>query len=668
MAFGFEEAFLTPQTAEFMPQPPAKPVVPDDAFEVAYTTPDRALLTDAELMTIPAGEVVCFDSEVYINYSLFVFKHSTSGKYLVFEYPYDTGKLAWVLQHFLIVGFNSKGYDLLIATLALTDATPGALKSLSNKIIEKEDYFAGMTPYQFEQAYKLKIIRTNNIDLKEVAPLVGSLKLYAGRLHCKRMQDLPYPEDTMLTLDQKALLKTYCMNDVDNTELLLNYLKPQLNLRYKLSNLYSVDLRSRSDAQIAESVIARELTRLTGQEPRKPLNPVTHYRYQIPSFLSYHHQVLQELLSIIRSEVFTIDEHGSVKIPDLLTKLDLRIARTAYRIGAGGLHSTEKSQTCKASDGSLLLDRDVASYYPNIILNQQLCPNHLGKMFLEVYRSIVDQRLTAKKNGDKVVADALKITINGTFGKLGNRWSLLYAPELLFQVTLTGQLCLLLLIDMIEKRGWGMHVVSANTDGVLIECNFRMRETLNGIIAEWERTTGFVTEETEYQAVYSRDVNNYIAIKKDGSFKVKGAFSERGSAGDSPLSRNPEAFVATDAAIAFLAVGTPIETTIYSCNDIRRFLIVRNVKGGAKKSGKYLGKTIRWYYSTQMQTDIQYVLSGNKVPNSDGGKPLMELQDEIPADLDYEKYVAMASEILVHVGARKPDAYKRGELFTFYKS
>lgn len=663
----FNENFLTPQTAEFIVKlPPIESITVEDQFEVSYTIPERHFLTDAELMQLPAGSAMTFDSEVYINYYLFAFKHLDTGKYLAFTFPADVGKLAWVLQRFLIIGFNSRNYDMMIVTLALTGAQPKELKTLSNKIINEDKI--KFLPYQFEQSYKLKVIPTNHIDLIEVAPLQGSLKLYAGRLHCKRMQDLPIAEDAFLTPEDKSEIKNYCLNDVDNTELLLNFLKPQLDLRYSLSNIYNVDLRSKSDAQIAESVIGRELQRLTGQAPQKPLNRTTYFFYQVPSCLKYHHQVLNELLELLRKHPFEIDDNGTIKLPPLVTKLDLRIAKSTYRIGAGGLHSSEVSLTHKAENGVLLLDRDVASYYPAIILNQGLYPQHLGPAFLNVYKSIVDQRLTAKKSGDKVTSNALKITINGTFGKLGNRWSLLYSPELLFQVTLSGQLYLLLLIDMIEKRGWGLHVISANTDGVLIECHYRMRETLNDVVAEWERITGFTTEETEYSAVYSRDVNNYIAITKDGNIKTKGTYSERGSAGDSPLSRNPEAFVCVDAVIAFLCVGTPIETTIYDCPDIRRFLIVRNVKGGAIKSGRYLGKTIRWYYSTEIHQDIKYVLSGNKVPNSDGGRPLMELCDNIPADLNYEQYISIANDMLIELGVRKPDPYKRGQLFTFYRA
>src|SRR5665648_505827 len=114
-----------------------------------------------------------------------------------------------------------------------------------------------------------------------------------------------------------------------------------------------------------------------------------------------------------------------------------------------------------------LIDKDCTSYYPSIILGLRLYPTHMGDCFLEVYETIVNKRLEAKRNKDKVVANALKITINGSFGKLGSKYSNLYAPDLLIQVTLTGQLALLMLIEMIE--GIGISIVSGNTDGIVIK-------------------------------------------------------------------------------------------------------------------------------------------------------------------------------------------------------
>src|SRR3546814_14028970 len=60
---------------------------------------------------------------------------------------------------------------------------------------------------------------------------------------------------------------------------------------------------------------------------------------------------------------------------------------------------------------------------------------------------------TLFRSGNKPVADSLKIVINGSFGKFGSKYSILYAPNFLTQTTLTGQLSILLLIEMLEMAG-----------------------------------------------------------------------------------------------------------------------------------------------------------------------------------------------------------------------
>jgi DNA polymerase elongation subunit (family B) len=272
----------------------------------------------------------------------------------------------------------------------------------------------------------------------------------------------------------------------------------------------------------------------------------------------------------------------------------------------------------------------------------------MGPEFLTIYKEIVKRRLEAKKNKNKVIDAGLKIAINGTFGKLANVYSAIYSPDLLIQVTITGQIALLMLIEALEISG--IKVISANTDGVTMYIH-KEQEKLYATITEWwERTTGYVTEEARYSALYSRDVNNYIAIKPDGKDKSKGAYSEYGSARNSPLSRNPQMMVCNDAVKAFLATGTPVEATIRDCTDLRRFVTVRSVTGGARKSGQYLGKTVRWYQSNVMRGCIEYVTSGNKVPDSDGAMPLMELPDSFPIDLDYVWYIEKANGILEDLG------------------
>ena len=242
--------------------------------------------------------------------------------------------------------------------------------------------------------------------------------------------------------------------------------------------------------------------------------------------------------------------------------------------------------------------------------------------------------------------NALKLTINGGFGKFGSKYSLLFAPDLMIAVTMTGQMSLLMLIEMIELVG--IPVVSGNTDGIVIKCPVERYEELNSIIAEWEAITRFETEETRYKAIYCRDVNNYLAVK-DNECKVKGCYAERGSALNSVLSKNPENLICSDAVIMLIAKDVPIEQTIMECKDIRRFISLRQVKGGGEKNGIYLGKVIRYYYAKGETGCINYVISGNKVANSDGAFPCMDLPETFPDNIDYDKYLQLTNEMLFDI-------------------
>lgn len=667
----FQESQLTLQDDLFIKRatPPKKQgsTAFQDEFELVYSRAKREYLTDAELAAIPRGEVFVFDSEAFINYWVVGFKHSNSGKYLVFDLHSggilaNRDKLTWVMNRFLVIGFNSRTYDLPMLSLALDGYDAKELKKASNAIIFQE-----YQPYQVEQHYKIELVKCNHIDLFEVAPLQGSLKLYAGRLHCKRMQDMPIEHTETLTQDQKLEIRDYMLNDLDNTELLAKFLYPQLELRYNLSATYNVDLRSKSDAQVAEAVIGHEIQRIVSRKPERPKNFNKYFFYQVPPFLTYTEPGLQHVLNTIREAVFEVDDSGAVTMPEPIKDLSIKLSNCVYRLGIGGLHSSEKTVAHKANDEWDIVDCDVVSYYPAIVLTQRLYPRHLGKVFLEVYKSLVDRRVDAKKAGNKVVADSLKISVNGIFGKFGNRYSIVYSPDIMIQITISGQLCLLKLIELIEGRSPGnMYVLSANTDGVLVYCRKSHRAQLDEVIAWWKQLTGFDTESGEYKGFYSRDVNNYIGIEKKGKVKTKGAYSEVGSSGGTELSKNPETLVCNDAVKDFLNSAKPVEDTVRNCKDVRRFVVVRNVKGGAIKSGKYIGKTIRWYYSTAMKGEINYITSGNKVPNTDGARPLMEFPDdvaELPTDLDYERYIRMAQDILVEVAAVPPSTRLQGSLF-----
>lgn len=674
-------------------------------------------MSDAELISLPVGSFMFFDVECYENFFGILFKSNVNNKYVWFEQSpvslINNQKLAWILWRFCIIGFNSRCYDLPIIFLSLKGASCSELKQATNFIIQGQQ-----TVYQFEKRYKLKVpTELNHIDLIELAPLKGSLKLYGGRLHFPTIQDLPFPEDVELSQSDAHIVKIYCGNDVDITQALFIKLAPEIQLRVDMSQKYGVDLRSKSDAQIAEAVLKSELEKITGNRVTRPtFQPNKTIRYNAPDFIEFKYQNLKNAFEIVKNLEFILNESGSPIEPEELKKLTVTIGQTTYNLGMGGLHSMESEVSYVADENTLLTDNDVASYYPNIILNQSLYPEHLGSQFLDVYRTIVETRIDAKgkaktsdteeeRNHFKTIADSLKITINGSFGKFGNKYSVLYSPQLLLQVTITGQLCLLMLIEMLDSIG--INVVSGNTDGIVSIYQKERHEEVRNVIKLWEQKTNFVTEETRYKAVYSRDVNSYIAIKENDEVKTKGAFSGT----KINLSKNPVNAVCLDAVIEYLKNKTSIEKTIRECSDIRRFVTTRNVKGGAHKlinkraiyknlsddekvnlllkkgftkdnkgywhcpyvkystdhyaflsledafnscslqeikfdDSVYLGKVVRWYYAKDETGTIDYILSGNKVPKSDGAKPLMDLPESLPDDIDYDWYINEAVSLL----------------------
>ena len=99
----------------------------------------------------------------------------------------------------------------------------------------------------------------------------------------------------------------------------------------------------------------------------------------------------------------------------------------------------------------------------------------------------------------------------------------------------------------------------------------------------------------------------------------------------------------------YLQNDIPVKQTITNCKDITKFINVRTVKGGAVWRDNYLGKAIRWYYSTDGET-IHYKKNGNKVPKSDGAKPLMDLCAGLPSDLNLQWYIDEANSMLGDLG------------------
>jgi DNA polymerase elongation subunit (family B) len=588
-----------------------------------------------------------WDIEIYKNYFLLAFMNADTGRVTTFESYGEKTPLATadqetirkILAAYTLVGFNTHNFDMPILSAALSGFTPEKLKEICDAIIVHN-----RKPWHIKEQFKIQLLKPkNSIDIIELAPGVASLKLYAGRMHAQKMQDLPIEPDALISESDRQALREYCVNDLNATLMLYKKLGPQIELREAMGKVYGLDLRSKSDAQIAESVIKKQVEELSGAEVyRHEIDHRFSAKFTCPDFVRKT-KTLGPIIEMLENQTFYLNDKGSVIEPESLKGLDVKIGGGVYRMGVGGLHSSEKKISHHADADTLLIDRDVTSYYPSIIIGSGLAPENMKDHFPAIYEKLFDDRVAAKRSGDKVTADTFKLLLNSSYGKLGSKWSTLYAPRLLLQVTLTGQLALLMLIEMIEDAG--IPVVSANTDGLVIKCPANRKSEVDNVVGAWELATGFDTEETFYKSIHSRDVNNYVAIKRDGGFKSKGVYAPAG------LSKNPTAEITVGAVVKYLMDSTPIAETIFDCNDIKKFVTIRTVKGGAlDQDGEYLGKAIRWYYASDSTAPLTYKINGNKVPSTDGACALMQLPDEWPSNLDYRWYVEKSKAMLLEMG------------------
>ena len=642
-----------------------------------------------------------YDSESYWGFNYHGFKDFATGARLGFEFStrnpsLDRERLRRILFKNQIVTFNGSAYDIPLLWFALQEGIgPDQIKRASDSIIK-----GGLKYWQVEDFLEIRIpweVKNNHIDLIEPQPnAFASLKSLNGRMHGKRLQDLPFDPDLRPTPEQMDVIADYCLHsDLDATHNLWNTLQEPLALRHALSDEHGQNFMSKSDSQIGEAIVKKRVEAIIGRRPEKvDTKPGTTFRYPVPDWMSFETPQLEEILDRLRETDFMVKADGKVDLPSWLGEAQIQLGSSVYQMGIGGLHSTESNRAVHSDDQFVLVDADVASQYPSIILMLGLYPKALGPAFLDAYRAILKERLAAKARA-KVIKDELpgvndperkaalerelqqcqvkdksgKISLNGVYGKLGSRFSVLYAPHLLISVTLTGQLTLLMLIERALRRG--IDVVSGNTDGVVFRCPRNLyaglnRDRLNPsplaeVCGEWERITGFSLEFAEYRSIFNASVNTYFAIKGDGGHKRKGPVGNPWNKSKDDfdpvrgqLMKNPQMTICSDAALAKIKDGTPVDETVRACRDITQFVTVIKASKGATWRDGYLGKTVRYYWGVGGDPIVEAVPNelGNfkKVPKTDGAIACMDLPDDFPSDINYDRYIEEAESILRDVG------------------
>ena len=661
---------------------------------------------------LPDRPEAALDIECFHNWFLIGITDAKTGQEWDFQMipgsQLDVFAIQRLLQHYTIVTFNGVNYDVPMLALALAGATCEVLKAANDDMIVRK--------FKWWVVLKKFGIRIpdyiDHIDVMEPTPGVRvTLKQYACRMHSPLVQDSPV--DFSKPIDYKHVNAeiNYCRNDRRVTLQLREQIKSRLALRAALSERYQVDLRSKSDAQMAEAMVKVEWSRRLKEELNnlapsvtaydthwdgtlKPIIP--HYKHGttfkaiIPEYVHFVTPYMQDVLALVRNCDFLIvdkeeaetDNDGNevlgpdgkklktgVKMPKELKGLDINMPMcpSTFRMGIGGLHSKEKARTV-ASDPmrGTNVTADVAAYYPSVIVNSGLYPPQLGPLFQTIYGGFKTERDLAKiKLPTLVVGSPLweeittvtngfKIVNNGTFGKLFSKHSIFYFPQMGISVTIGGQLSLLMLIERLTLAG--IFVISANTDGIEMFVPIGLEETAKSIMAWWEKTCNLVLETHNYMALCSESVNSYVALQFDGSVKRKGRYGRSGVISpDATAGKHPDMDICADAVVAYLSKRVPLGKTIRECVDIRKFIRVRGAKGGARMATDTpdvnYGRAVRWYYSTASVGDyIVDAETNNQVAGSMGAKLCLALPLMMPMDVDYSFYERTAEKMLVDMG------------------
>lgn len=541
-------------------------------------------------------------------------------------------------QKMILVGYNNHSYDDPLLRVVMDykgENINNQLYQTSSKLVD--DYYRSDKEVLGLRYPKKGKYPWRSIDLMKILAfdkLGISLKQTAINLKWHRIQDMPIHHTDNIKDNQLDIILDYNLNDVLITKRLYEEITPIRELRTELSKLYNVDLTSASDSKMAnlilENIYSTELnTDISSIKDMRTVRDRVLLGDCIPSFISFKTPELVELLERIQTTI--VYNYNRYKYSE-----NLYFANCQFNLGIGGLHTDDAPGVFVTDDNYLIQDMDVASYYPNLIINNNFAPKHLGKNFIDVLKKITSERLSAKKSGDKVKADGLKITINSIFGKLGSDTFWLQDAKQMLSTTVTGQLGLLMLVEELFLSG--ISIISCNTDGVVCKIPKSLENKYYEIAKNWEKVTNLELEYTQYKKYVRRDVNSYITQKADGKTKEKGAFLK-----EVDLKKSYHMPIVAKALYAYFIQGVPVRQTLDDCKDIMEFCISQKSGGNFgielhKNSGiQKLQKTNRFFISKKGGSLIKREGMTNKRIGLYVGKQV-EILNDYDNTIPFENY------------------------------
>lgn len=420
-------------------------------------------------------------------------------------------------------GYNSRHYDQYILKGIILDFDP---YDISTHIIQhRQGGWSYSNDFRKIQLYNYDVM-TDFRSLKELEGFMGN---------DIRESNVPFDIDRKLTKDELREVISYCKHDVEQTmEVFINRIE-EFESHMSLLKTFKLplDYINRTKAQLSAIILG------AWRQSRDD-----EFDIIVPDTLE------------IKKYKHIIDWYLDPVNKDYNKSLAIDVANVPHVFAWGGIHGAIDQYQGEG----IFVNVDVSSFYPAIMIEYDFLSRNVSDP--KKYKEIRDTRLELKAKKDPMQAP-YKIVLNGTYGASKDMYNQLFDPRQANNVCVAGQL---LLLDLIEHLEGSCQLIQSNTDGLFVKVNsMDDLDVVKEICQEWEHRTRMNLEFDLFTKIFQKDVNNYIVIHEDGSYESKGAYVKKLDSLDYDLP------IVNKALVEYFINGTPIETTINGCNQLKEF-------------------------------------------------------------------------------------------------
>ena len=608
--------------------------------------------------------VLVYDIEVFPNVFSCTLKNSETGQVKVYELSHrkddivkEAKQMVKLFQddRYLFCGYNNIHYDNPIMNFIIENVNtmPNDYKRVCDRIYKLSQLIVtSETSEPWKQwKYGTKFATLDLLTMLFSQKLRVGLKEMQVTMQYHNVQEYEGNFDDWLPDEEIDKMLAYNFNDVDSTLELLNRCKKDIDLRIGIQKEYGVDVLSKDGMSIGTEILKIKYLEKTKKEwyqikdLRSPCDIIDLSKVIFP-FIQFETPVLQNLLSEMKKQTVSAGRKGYEK--------HFLLDNVEVTVGVGGIHTKNEPEAIIPKDDELLLDSDVNSLYPSLIISYGLVPQHLGKEFLEIYGQVREERLDAKRTQQDVKNMTLKLALNGATGNYQNQYSWLYDPVAVMKIRINGQLLLLMLTEMLLKAG--ARLKQLNTDGIL----YIIKKGIDyqSILKEWEEKTKLSLETESYERFYQFAINDYLAIGTGYSethntklIKQKGLFID-----SVKLGKGMQPMIIPEALNKYFADGIPIEQTIKDCKDLNKFITYQKAdkKFHVEYNNQLISRINRYYVSTNGPYLYKCeIIDGKREGYTNmlksSGVTIVNNLDEInefPNNVNYNYYIAECRKIL----------------------